>query len=95
MKVRELLKSLQSRTKIHIITTPYTDDEFICENPEQAIINYGHRLNDIKRFHKVIKFAGIAVILSNLNALALYIGYPFWIAFIVSKNLCVINVCFV
>lgn len=42
MKVRELLKSLQSRTKIHIITTPYTDDEFICENPEQAIINYGH-----------------------------------------------------
>ena len=30
MKVRELLKSLQSRTKIHIITTP------------QAIINYGH-----------------------------------------------------
>lgn len=42
MKVRELLKSLQSRTKIHIITTPYTDDEFICKNPEQAIINYGH-----------------------------------------------------
>lgn len=34
MKVRELLKSLQSRTKIHIITTPHTDDEFICENPE-------------------------------------------------------------
>lgn len=42
MKVRELLKNLQSRTKIHIITTPYTDDEFICENSEQAIINYGH-----------------------------------------------------
>lgn len=42
MKVRELLKSLQSRTKIYIITTPYTDDEFICKNPEQAIINYGH-----------------------------------------------------
>lgn len=42
MKVRELLKSPQSRTKIHIITTPYTDDEFICKNPEQAIINYGH-----------------------------------------------------
>lgn len=42
MKVRELLKSLQSRTKIHIITIPYTDDEFICKNPEQAIINYGH-----------------------------------------------------
>lgn len=42
MKVRELLKSLQSQTKIHIITTPYTDDEFIYKNPEQAIINYGH-----------------------------------------------------
>lgn len=42
MKVRELLKSLQSRTKIHIIATPYADDEFICKNPEQAIINYGH-----------------------------------------------------
>lgn len=37
MKVRELLKSLQSRIKIHI-----TGDEFVCENPEQAIINYGH-----------------------------------------------------
>lgn len=41
MKVRELLKSLQSRTKI-IITTPYIDDEFVCKNPQQAIINYGH-----------------------------------------------------
>lgn len=41
MKVRELLKSLQSRTKIHI-TAPFTGDEFICENPEQAILNYGH-----------------------------------------------------
>lgn len=42
MKVRELLKSLQSRTEIHIISSPYTGDEFICENPQQAIINYGH-----------------------------------------------------
>lgn len=41
MKVRELLKSLQSRTKIHIIVT-YTGDEFKCDNPEQAILNYGH-----------------------------------------------------
>lgn len=39
MKVRELLKSLQSRTEIHI-TTQY--DEFICKNPQQAIINHGH-----------------------------------------------------
>lgn len=42
MKVRELLKSLQSRTEIHITSSPYTGDEFICENPQQAIINYGH-----------------------------------------------------
>lgn len=42
MKVRELLKSLQSRTEIYITASPYTDDEFICENPQQAIINYGH-----------------------------------------------------
>jgi hypothetical protein len=42
MKVRELLKSLQSRTKIHITASPYTGDEFISENPQQAIINYGH-----------------------------------------------------
>ena len=41
MKVRELLKSLQSRTKIHIIV-PYTGNEFKCDNPEQAILNYGH-----------------------------------------------------
>lgn len=41
MKVRELLKGLQSRTEIHI-TDPYTGDEFISENPEQAIINYGY-----------------------------------------------------
>lgn len=40
MKVRELLKSLQSRTEIHITSSPYTGDEFICENPQQAIINY-------------------------------------------------------
>lgn len=43
MKVRELLKSLQSRTEIHITTSPYTDDEFICKNPQQAIINHGHK----------------------------------------------------
>lgn len=42
MKVRELLKSLQSRTEIHITASLYTGDEFICENPQQAIINYGH-----------------------------------------------------
>lgn len=42
MKVRELLKSLQSRTEIHITSSPYTGDKFICENPQQAIINYGH-----------------------------------------------------
>lgn len=42
MKVRELLKSLQSRTEIHITSSPYTGDEFICENPQQAIINYVH-----------------------------------------------------
>ncbi len=42
MKVRELLKSLQSRTEIHITASPYTGDEFMCKNPEQAIINYGH-----------------------------------------------------
>lgn len=42
MKVRELLKSLQSRTEIHITSSPYTGDEFICENPQQAIINYDH-----------------------------------------------------
>lgn len=42
MKVRELLKNLQSRIEIHITASPYTDDEFICENPQQAIINYGH-----------------------------------------------------
>jgi hypothetical protein len=42
MKVRELLKNLQSRTEIHITASPYTCDEFICENPQQAIINYGH-----------------------------------------------------
>lgn len=41
MKIRELLKDLQSRTKIHI-TAPCTGDEFMCENPEQAIINHGH-----------------------------------------------------
>lgn len=39
MKVRELLKNLQSRTEIHITASPYTCDEFICENPQQAIIN--------------------------------------------------------
>lgn len=42
MKVRELLKSLQSRTEIHITANPYTGDEFICKNPQQAIVNYGH-----------------------------------------------------
>lgn len=42
MKVRELLKSLQSRTEIHITTNLYTGDEFICKNPQQAIINHGH-----------------------------------------------------
>lgn len=42
MKVRELLKDLQSRTEIHITASPYTGDEFICKNPQQAIINYGH-----------------------------------------------------
>lgn len=41
MKVRELLKDLQSRTKIYF-TAKYTGDEFMCKNPEQAIINYGH-----------------------------------------------------
>lgn len=39
MKVRELLKDLQSRTEIHITASPYTGDEFMCKNPEQAIIN--------------------------------------------------------
>lgn len=29
MKVRELLKSLQSRTEIHITASPYTGDEFM------------------------------------------------------------------
>lgn len=43
MKVRELLKDLQSRTEIHITASPYTGDEFMCKNPEQAIINYGHK----------------------------------------------------
>ena len=43
MKVRELLKNLQSRTEIHITASPYTCDEFICENPQQPIINYGHK----------------------------------------------------
>lgn len=42
MKVRELLKSLQSQTEIHITASPYTGDEFICKNPQQAIVNYGH-----------------------------------------------------
>lgn len=42
MKVRELLKDLQSRTEIHITASPYTGDEFMCKNPEQAIINYDH-----------------------------------------------------
>lgn len=41
MKVRELLKSLQCRTKIHI-TDLHTGDEVIYDNPEQAILNYGH-----------------------------------------------------
>lgn len=43
MKVRELLKDLQSRTEIHITASPYTGDEFMCKNPEQAIINYDHK----------------------------------------------------
>ena len=42
MKVRKLLKDLQSRTEIHI-TAKYTGDEFMCKNPEQAIINYGNK----------------------------------------------------
>ena len=42
MKVRELLKSLQSQTEINITASPYTSDEFICKNPQQAIINHGH-----------------------------------------------------